>query len=58
MLSIACGLPSTLGLAVHCNTAIRLWSVCYVLVPYRLKFVCLLVTTLGIVVCCNTVIRP
>ena len=54
----ACGLATTLGIVIHCNTAIRPNSIYYALVACGVKYACLLATTLGIAVCCNTVIRP
>ena len=53
----ACGLATTLGVAVYCNTAIRRESVRCALVAYGAKYVRLLATTLGVAVCCNTTIR-
>ena len=56
-LMFACGLATTLSVAIRCNTAIRLESVCCALVACGVKYVCLLVTTLGVVVHCNTTIK-
>ena len=56
-LSPACGLVTTLGLAIHCNTAIRSESVRCMLVTYRLLSIRPLVKTLDVVVHCNAAIR-
>ena len=53
----ACGLVTTLGVAVYCNTTIRPESVRCALVACGVKYIRLLVTTLGIAVHCNTTIR-
>ena len=53
-----CGLETTLGIAIHCNTTIKSESVYCAVVACGGKYVCLLVTTLGFTVCCNTTIRP
>ena len=56
-LMFAYGLATTLGVVVHCNTAIRLESVRCVVVAYSVKYVNLLATTLGVAIHCNTAIR-
>ena len=53
-----CGLVTTLGIIVRCNTTIRPKSVRCVLVACGVKYVRPLVTTLGIVVCYHIAIRP
>ena len=57
-LSFACGLATTLDIAVCCNTTIRPKFVLCTLVACGVKYVRLLVTTLGIIVRYNTTIRP
>ena len=56
-LMFPCGLATTLGIIVRCNTAIKLESVRCALVAYGVKYVRLLVTTLGVAIHCSTVIR-
>ena len=54
----ACGLATTLDIAIYCNTTIRPKFVRYALVACGVKYVRILATTLSIVICCNTAIRP
>ena len=53
----ACGLATTLGVAIRNKTAIRLESVYCALVVYEVKYVRLLATTLGVAIRCNTTIK-
>ena len=57
-LSPTYGLATTPDLAIHCNTTIKLESICCTLVTCRLIIVCQLVTTLDTAIHCNTTIRP
>ena len=52
----ACGLATTLSVAICCNTTIRPEFVHCALVACGVKYVCLLATTLGIAIRCNTTI--
>ena len=56
-LMFACGLVTTFGVAVRCNTTIKLESVRCALVACGVKSIPLLATTLGIIVHCNIAIR-
>ena len=53
-----CGLATTFGIAICCNTAIRPEFVRCTLVVCDVKCVCPLSTTLSITIWCNTAIRP
>ena len=54
----ACGLATTLGIAVRCYTTIRLESAHCTLVACDVKYIHPLATTLNIAIRCNTTIRP
>ena len=57
-LMFTCGLATTFGIAIRCNTTIKLKSVHCTLVACGVKYIYLLATTLGIAVYYNTTIIP